>query len=674
MHSLKIKISLGLLLIFCLTAGLVVYFGNREIGPALTRAEEKAVRNIFQLVGLNITEAYDQLLDDKVSSIVQHKKNLRSNAELIIQVFEQLNSAGLNKQAAQKEALDWIARSRGAQQQAWMLIDSQGRLLSHPDPLRVGTSVLGVRDISGRPVIELMVTKRASREAEFTVFIDPQGRETKSLGFLQHYNSWNWILALVVDLSEIEAAARLREQQIINNLQISFNQIKLPGNGGVFVFNSQGRRLIQPGDDFLVNYASHLDGLQQKIVQQLNGTTHAQQNSELLQLDFKPPGTSETLQVYTAYFQMFDWYTLVAIPQIAITQPVTRLLLRQAALVGGIFLLGLLVTLSFAKRLSTPLLQLADFAEKLPQTQWREPDMDLSLLDQIAAKRNDEIGQVASSLNYMVKELRLNIHQLVEATSAQEKIASELSIARKIQLGMLPKTFPAFPQITNLDLHAALLPAREVGGDLYDFFLINERRLCFTLGDVSDKGVPAAMFMVLTRTLIKALAPQLESPGELMTKVNDLLCADNPNSMFVTLLLGFMDLETGKIDYANGGHNPPLHLVPHQTPQYLKKTSGPVVGGIPGIAYRDLSLQLQAGEALFLYTDGVTEAQTASEELYSTSRLQEFMADKTSSSAANIVEDLFAELTRFMAGASQYDDIAMLALRYQGKSEPDGKH
>jgi sigma-B regulation protein RsbU (phosphoserine phosphatase) len=265
----------------------------------------------------------------------------------------------------------------------------------------------------------------------------------------------------------------------------------------------------------------------------------------------------------------------------------------------------------------------------------------------------------------MQGSLRKYIADLKETTAAKERIESELRIAHDIQMGMLNKVFPPFPDRKEFDIFAIVEPAKEVGGDFYDFFLLADQHLCFVVGDVSDKGVPASLYMAVTKTLIKAMAQQGHPPGEILTRVNRELVSGNTSSMFVTVFLGILDTLTGRVLYANGGHNPPLVIRTQGSVDFLAPTGNALVGALEGLSYETAELVLAPGEALFLYTDGVTEAGNRDAELFSEDRLQESLQGLQTISPNETIEAIKVRINAFAAGAPQADDITMLMIRFQ---------
>ena len=253
---------------------------------------------------------------------------------------------------------------------------------------------------------------------------------------------------------------------------------------------------------------------------------------------------------------------------------------------------------------------------------------------------------------------------LVEAAKA--RMQEELNVGRDIQRSMLPRVFPAFPDRKELELYAVLEPALEVGGDLYDFFLVDNHRLCFVIGDVSGNGVPAALFMAMTKIMVKTRAASDPSPASIVTHVNDALSAENDSCMFVTLYLGILNLRDGTLLTTNAGHNPPLLKRREGRFEWLTAQDGPLVGPMPGIAYKESLLKLEPGDELFLYTDGVTEADNRRRELFGNDRLKTVLAQSRAGSVVDRIGEVMTAVKSFAGDAPQADDITMLGLRYHG--------
>lgn len=258
---------------------------------------------------------------------------------------------------------------------------------------------------------------------------------------------------------------------------------------------------------------------------------------------------------------------------------------------------------------------------------------------------------------------------LVEAAKA--RMQEELNVGRDIQRSMLPRVFPAFPDRKDLELYAVLEPALEVGGDLYDFFLLDEHRLCFVIGDVSGNGVPAALFMAMTKIMVKTRAMSDPSPASIVTYVNDALSTDNDSCMFVTLYLGILNLRDGTLLTTNAGHNPPLLKRRDEPFEWLTARDGPMVGPMEGIVFKESTIQLDPGDELFFYTDGVTEAENVRLELFGNDRLKTILDQSRASSVVDRIGEVMNAVKGFAGVAPQADDITMLGLRYHGVALSD---
>jgi sigma-B regulation protein RsbU (phosphoserine phosphatase) len=245
-------------------------------------------------------------------------------------------------------------------------------------------------------------------------------------------------------------------------------------------------------------------------------------------------------------------------------------------------------------------------------------------------------------------------------------IQQDLRTARDIQQSILPKIFPPFPGHPEVSVYASMIAAKEVGGDFYDYFMIDNERLGFVIGDVSGKGITAAIFMAVSRTLIRATGIKGVSTRECMNYVNRLLCSDNDSGMFVTIFYGILNITNGEVEYVNAGHNPP-YIVSDKNVNPVEMTGGAILGCLEDIEYQSKKIQLKPGDLLFLFTDGVTEAFNIREELYGDERLVEFLQDHVAHPIEEVVRDSNRSVAEYSSGAPQSDDITLMAIRYHGK-------
>ncbi len=325
------------------------------------------------------------------------------------------------------------------------------------------------------------------------------------------------------------------------------------------------------------------------------------------------------------------------------------------------------------RNITTPIEQLSNLTE-IYARQEHDNQQGHQQLMKLCEKipKGDEIGALADSFQRMMGELDNYMVNLAAITADKERIATELNVATQIQASMMPCIFPAFPERSEFDIYATMMPAKEVGGDFYDFFLIDSSHLAVVMADVSGKGVPAALFMVIAKTLIKNQAQLGHSPAEIFTTVNMQLCENNEAGLFVTSWMGILEIDTGKFTYVNAGHNPPLLKKADGNYEYLRSRAGFVLAGMEGIRYRQFEITLDEGDMLYLYTDGVTEATNGNNELYSEEHLLEFINQHKEDNPQTLLSAIKEDIDQFVGEAPQFDDITMLSLKIKSKGNGKG--
>lgn len=278
----------------------------------------------------------------------------------------------------------------------------------------------------------------------------------------------------------------------------------------------------------------------------------------------------------------------------------------------------------------------------------------------VEIRTGDEIEALADAYNRMTGSLKEQIDSLARVTAEKARVDGELRAANRIQASMLPRIFPPFPEIDCLDLYATMEPAKEIGGDFYDFFLVDERRLCFCVGDVSGKGIPAALFMVIGMTILKNLTLQGQPLAQVFAQANNLLCSEN--HMFITTFMGILDTRSGELEYVSAGHNPPLISRQEGDFEFLPAPVNLFLGGMEDTAYRSARLTLAPGDLLFVYTDGLTEAMNSADELYGDQRMAAALNGLRGCEAHELVDGMRQAVAGFVGTAPAADDLTMLAL------------
>lgn len=361
--------------------------------------------------------------------------------------------------------------------------------------------------------------------------------------------------------------------------------------------------------------------------------------------------------MFYAPIRQTGWTLAVVFPEKELLANVRRLSITMAMMGFAGILLLIAAVVYIASTITKPLRVLAAATDEIAAGNF---DVELPVV-----RSKDEVGILAHDFQVMRTSLKEYIKNLTETTAAKERIQSELKMATDIQASLLPRLFPAFPDRPEFDIFASMDPAKEVGGDFYDFFFIDDTNLCFLIADVSDKGVPAALYMMVAKTLLKSEGQRLGEPDQILSCVNNILASDNDNNMFATVFCAILNTRTGDVRFANAGHNPPL-VIDAQGIRYLKLKPGFVLGPLPDLIYETERLSLQPGDTLFLYTDGVTEAQNREQQLYGETALLAALQAAPEKDPAGMIHHIRAEVTRHADGAPQSDDVTMVALTYRG--------
>jgi sigma-B regulation protein RsbU (phosphoserine phosphatase) len=442
-------------------------------------------------------------------------------------------------------------------------------------------------------------------------------------------------------------------------------RIPLGGSGYAFLISRAGSVIAHPDRDYIMN-------------ETLFSLAEAWKDEPLRALgrrmvrgerDFVPYRSVHEGKDYWLGFAPVPatgWSLGVMVPREALMATVLGLTRTQVGLgLTGMVLLALLV--AFVSRSITRPLRELERAARVVAT--GDLDAPLPPMD-----GTDEVGRLGASFAAMVRDLKDRIEELKANTAARERIESELRIARTIQMGLVPKTFPPFPSREDFSLYALLDPAREVGGDFFDFFMTDPEHFALVVADVSGKGMPAALYMAVTRTLLRSLAKETHEPSALLRRLNDELATDNESCMFVTIFYALVDLRTGETRYASAGHQHPYRVPPRipgkpEAPiRPLPRVKGPVAGGLPGMDFPEGSVRLDPGDLLLFYTDGVTEAMNPREELFGEEALAARLDTLRGLRCEELIGELREDLRRFAEETPQSDDITLLAFRYERRA------
>lgn len=347
-----------------------------------------------------------------------------------------------------------------------------------------------------------------------------------------------------------------------------------------------------------------------------------------------------------------------------VNNEIREIVISTVSLAFGLALVAMALYYFFIRKIViSPILRLEKAANEFPFSEDEEGNLRVT---KERYRSGDEIGSLFRAVVEMEQSIVSFMSNLKSITAERERIGAELNVATEIQASTLPSVFPPYPDRKEFDIYAMMHPAKEVGGDFYDFFFIDDNHFCMVIADVSGKGVGAAMFMMISKTFINGQAHMELSPARVLAEVNDRLCENNLAEMFVTVWIGILDVKTGIMTASNGGHEYPFIQRAGGEYEMLKDKHGPGLGVCPGIKYSEYEIQFNKGDAIFVYTDGVAEATDKDNVLFGTDRALASLNTDPDSDMADAVDNLKKGIDDFVQDAPQFDDITMLALRYFG--------
>ena len=417
------------------------------------------------------------------------------------------------------------------------------------------------------------------------------------------------------------------------------------GRGGTFLVNDRKEAILN--ESFFARPLENGD-------EELMRTGHQMINGKKGMTSFNREGVS--FNIFYAPVQATGWSVSVVCLHDDVFAGVDSLRNR----VLTILMFGLLFLTGFCyftvRRLTNPLARFAGSANEIAKGNFHA---ELPVI-----KSKDEMKTLHDSFGTMQQSLVDYIDELKKTTASKERIESELRIARSIQMSMVPKIFPPFPEREDVDLYAKLIPAKEVGGDLYDFF-IEDNKLYFIVGDVSGKGVPASLVMAVTCRLFRTIAEHLHTPAEIVKALNDTLAENNDSNMFCTAFLGVLDLKTGNMQYCNAGHNAPVMLASSGEVKFMEVKPNLPLGLFGDFPYEGQECDITKETSLFLYTDGVTEAENTTKVLYSDERLLDLLDKQRKNMPQMIVDMVLDDVNKHVNGAEQSDDITIMCVHYR---------
>ena len=453
--------------------------------------------------------------------------------------------------------------------------------------------------------------------------------------------------------------------------------VELGENGDACIINQYGQVLFSTFEDGVLAVSEGGEDVRtsagRELAELVNKAVARESGVELVELD----GIKE----YIAYSPMetVGWSLFIVLSQEEVDEPTVQLqeglsrisaqaisdardfIIRYNVIAVLMCIAALIaaniITSRLSKRIVDPIRKLTNEVKK---TDGNNLDFNWN------PETGDEIETLAHSFQSLTKRMKEYINDIQVITSERERIEAELDLSARIQSSMLPSIFPPYPDRSEFDIFATMTPARQVGGDFYDFFMIDDDHLCIEIADVSGKGVPAALFMMISKMMLQNYAKMCSSVSEILARTNETICANNPEEMFVTVWIGILEVSTGKLVAANAGHEYPFVKQPGGPFEVYKDKHGFVLGAMEGMNYKEYEIRLQPGAKLFVYTDGLTEATDADNNMFGMERVSDVLNSREYSSPAQVLQGVKEAVNIFVKDAEQFDDLTMLCFEYKG--------
>lgn len=666
--SLRSKIFLLVGITLLASAALVMITTQRGVTRSAIAMEEHAVRNVLNLLVQDSEARWGGFLQDKIATVRANRARLVQQGQTVLSVLRsyvsQVRAGELDGERARSAALEWIAALNSELQatgRVWVF-DSSFTVLAGSRGPEHDVDISSIVDYKGRPLASSVYQEVRTAGQGFAIYRMPDlqnGGEHLRYAYVSYVPEWDWVIGVSDDADGVVKQFEQRRAETEQSIADVLDGLRLAESGFAFIVGNDGR-LVAPPPAGYANLLGEVDAVSGKTLQAI--LHEMPPTTEIQQVTFQPTDDKDAWRIHAAHFKPLGWTIVGAVPERDFTRAATAL--RNQ--LGAFFLVVLAVSLAIAGlvslRLTRPLHQLSEFARALPEQDLSTVQALPQHIAELPRRRPDEVGRLAAAFAYMNEQLREKVARLLEETSSRERLESELNIAQEIQQGLLPPP-PDAPLRSRVDLSATMVPAKEVGGDLYHYFLLPDGRLLFAIGDVSDKGMPAALFMAGTCNLIRAIAETETDPAVIMTRINNLLALNNPNLMFVTLLVGVLDLESGELQWSNAGHSAPCVVSTNGELRLLQGRSGPACGVQEGLAYRRHETRLAPGEVLVGYTDGVTEAVGPCDAQYGEHRLYAALGQMAGKDTAVVLDEVLRHLHRFVQDTPQSDDITLLAIK-----------
>lgn len=620
------------------TGGITVYSALEQRSQHIQN-ELAGQRQLVRLLSNSLLGQYFAYINQQIISVLNTRSELREQSQILTHYLQ-------NYAPTEEEIVKFL---RG-QQDSFNHV-GKDLLLFKNDELLIAprnSAVFKTVSIGGQTLLSsLRVSRLQTQDGYFLVLFADDHRQGNYLSFIRSLGPDSpYYVCLLQNIDELLAYYAADSRSILPQLTESFDVMKHNLSGTAAIVAAQDHRVI------LATGGDAMRTLPELNLRKLFSTETLGQNVELI--------SSEGVKYYAcaAYFKPLDWYIVIYRDEMSVIAPA----LSQAGVslvIGiGVLILAVLMAFLLSGRLTRTLNQISEKADELSAMDLSDPGAIAKVTSSLEGKGNDEAARVGRALALMGRSISDNLQKLIAANQQKDRLQGELKAASEIQDGMLPRS-EELPQSPFFSCAAYLLPAKEVGGDLYDVTRLNEEEVAIMIGDVSDKGVPAALFMSTTLSLARCALGLKFSPRETMELINNRISERNPNMMFVTLFIMVLNERTGHYKACNAGHCFPV-VIGRTGVQELSTVCGPAVGPISDVAYTEYEGELTVNETLLLYTDGVSEAQNDKREFFGVERILELCENRYGRPCEECLKDVVDAVTAFRGAYVQTDDITLV--------------
>ena len=604
LRSLRGKIFLLVASILALAAAFVMLVSRHDVTRTVSASEQHAVSNVLDLARRDIEGRWAALLQDKITTVRNGRHQLIESGTTLYAVLDsyaQLAARGLVDTAtAQTMAREWIDGLQLGDQRYAFAYDAQGRIIASGQHDDIGRDMAGVTDFKGRPLAQAMWEDSRNSGHSVAIYRWPhvEGEPETRYAYFGHFRPWNWVIVVSNDVKGITEQVDVQREQMHAAMRDALSHLTLARSGFMFILDRDDTFVVAPpaSQQGFLGLTDQETGMTvADSLRPLDGLTASARRLHTARGDW---------HIESQHYKPLGWTIAAAVPESDFTAPAEALIQRQAAIFAVTMLLVLLASWMLAVRIVRPLEQLTRYSLYLSKHDLKIAPPVPEHIVALPNRHRDEVGRLARAFMLMDQRLRRSVAQLTETTASRDRLENERSIAHAIQVGLLPVPLER-GAAALIDMAVQAPDSEHAGGDLHDYFSLPDGRLCVVVGTVADHGLAGASYAAAVRTLIRTHMQEVPDPAETLQQVNRRLNANNPRMMFVSLLVGVLDLHTGSLALANAGHRDAWLLDADNQLHPMRVPAGAACGVLEDVTYARLDTELHEGDSLVLHTETV---------------------------------------------------------------------